>query len=85
MGADIPFGTNAEDLKANSRIFVGALALFSYDKLDHVGVVIKIAHDGWWQEEENFEKTDDCAITPRFVYYIDPFFRGFHDTSLALR
>lgn len=76
MGVNLPYNTNAGDLKSNSTIHIGVLVLFSYEKAEHVGMVVSIERDGFWIREGNFEK---CKFTERFIDFDNPFLRGFHN------
>lgn len=67
----------AKDIEGGERPVIGGLALFSYEKLDHVGVIIRWYEEGFIMGEENYEKTDDCDITYRYVRFDDKDLRGF--------
>lgn len=75
FGAKIDWGVNAKDLKPNSTPEIGALALFAYEGIDHVALITKIEANGFWVKEGNFK---ECEIGERFVWWIDPFIRGFY-------
>ena len=81
LGIDIPYDTEADDLKSNTTIFVGALALFKYPNFSHVAVVTKLEASGFWVHEGNYKL---CEMTKRFILYNDPALRGFWKSG-ALR
>lgn len=54
MGADIPMGTNAEDLSPNTMPFVGSLALFKFSNgVSHVAYVDKLGEAGFHVQQGN--------------------------------
>lgn len=73
-GAEIPLGTNAEDLIPNATPQAGGLALFQYTNTSHVAYVIVLQEEGFWVWEGNYR---ECEKTARFVEWDDPFLVGF--------
>ncbi len=79
FGAELPLNTNASELKPNTTIFEGVLALFSYDKSDHAATVTKIGDSSFSVLEGNYIK---CKMIEREVDFNDPFLKGFYDPQL---
>lgn len=76
LGFKLPYGTNAEDLKPNTKIAIGTLALFKFSNASHVAVVVKIEENGFWVREGNYPTA--CEFSERFVKYDDWFLIGFY-------
>src|SRR3990167_3421056 len=74
LGANIPYGVDAGDLKANAHPGLGALALFRYSSGAHVAVITEIQEDGFFVKEGNFEL---CKLTCRFIQWNDLNLVGF--------
>ena len=74
-GFNVPYLTDASDIMSNTTVSVGVLAVFNYNGVAHVGLVVSIEEDGFIIDEANFIS---CIAKPRFVYWIDPFLGGFH-------
>jgi len=74
-GVDIPIGTNAVDLKPNSRPVIGGLILLKYENVSHVAVIKEFTNSGFLVVEGNF---NECQREEREIYFIDPFIIGFY-------
>ena len=80
FGVPLPYNTNAEDLQGNTTPHINALALFSYENLDHVALIIEINDEGFFVKEGN---KIPCEITKRrFVSWDDSSIKGFYDIEL---
>lgn len=73
---NIPYNTNAEDIKSNSTAIEGGAILFSYSNDDHIAIIVKFEGDGAWIKEANFEEPN--KISKRFVSFGDKSIRGFY-------
>ena len=75
LGVDIPQPTDAEDIVTNSMPVENGLVVFRYKKYHHVGVITSLEGEGFWIDEANY---NFCERSKRFIYYDDPFIRGFY-------
>jgi len=73
---DIPYNTNAVDIKSNSYASEGGAILFSYSICDHIAIIVHLEKDGAWIKEANFEEPN--KISKRFVSFGDKSIRGFY-------
>lgn len=73
-GIEIPYNTDAIDLKGNTVPQVNALALFMYDGLAHVAKITQVVENGFYIVEGNFKH---CLRTKRFISWNDPNLTGF--------
>jgi len=73
LGVPLPKG-NADQLIPNGSPTKGGVILFSYEENDHVAVILQLFERGMWVGEGNFKAGE---YGERFVYYDDPFIRGF--------
>jgi len=79
LGVDIPYNTNAEDIKEGANPVVGGLALFRYGSTSHIGVIEETQEKGFWMNEGNFY---ECEYSRRFILWNDPNLIGFHLTYI---
>lgn len=77
-GVEIPYGMNAEDIKPNIDIEIGAVAIFREKDGGHIGVVTKIGEKGFWIKESNYV---ECEITERFIDYTDYRLIGYYKNN----
>lgn len=73
-GVPLAMGTNAEDVKPNTTIHKGAVAVFRYRLESHIAYVESFDADGFTISETNYHhgKQDE-----RYVSFLDPFLIGF--------
>lgn len=77
-GVDIPYNTDAKDLKTNTMPVVGALILLTYPNSEHVGVTIEFDGVGVLFYEENFDNPPNgCRQGFRFVKWGSKEIKGF--------
>lgn len=74
LGANIPMGTNASDLKPNSTPVVGGLVLLSYSKAHHVAYIAELQEKGVLIREGNYKR---CEYTERLIPYDYKYITGF--------
>ena len=73
---DIPYNTDAVDIKSNSYATEGGAVLFSYPNDDHIAIIVKFQGNGAWIKEANFEEPG--KISERYISFGDKFIRGFY-------
>lgn len=76
FGFDLPYGTDAENLKPNAQISIGVLALFQFSNSSHVAYVTRIEEKGFWVKEGNYPIA--CEFSERFVDFGDWSLAGFY-------
>ena len=69
LGLQIPYNTDAINIKPNTRISIGVGALFLEEE-GHIAFVTKINEEGFWIDEAGYEK---CKSTKRFIKFNDPY------------
>ena len=74
FGAYIPYGTNAVDIKPNTTVAVGTIAIFKYTTTHHIAYVKSIEEKGFLIQETNFK---ECQYGERFIKWNDPYLEGF--------
>ena len=79
LGLDIPYNTNAKDIKPNTHIAIGVGVLFN-DGDGHIAIVISIRENGFWIKEGDYK---NCKITERFIEWTDDKLLGFYDPKLS--
>lgn len=73
-GVNIPFNTDARDLKPNSPPAIGGLVLLSYPKAEHVATIVALGPDSMKVVEGNMRH---CQRDERWIAYTDYHIRGF--------
>lgn len=73
LGLPLPKG-DAKDLDPNSVPTIGGGILLSYDKAEHVAVILAFLNDGFWIGEGNF---GEPVYNERLIPYDDEAIRGF--------
>lgn len=71
---------DAKDFVNNDTPAVGRLALFKYNKINHIALITSLESKGFWVKEANYIP---CEKSERFIRWDDKAISGFHNPILS--